>query len=75
MKHEEDELLPQFMAAEGVTPEYLMQLGRLFEDAKLFAPSRCVCVLHAVALTPIGSRRVWLGTADRGSSWSSSSSC
>lgn len=44
MLHEEEELLPQFMAAEGVSPEYLMQLGRVFESAKLIAPSRCVCV-------------------------------
>jgi hemerythrin superfamily protein len=40
MHHEEDELLPKFKACEGVTQEYLMQLGRLFEDSKLFAPSR-----------------------------------
>lgn len=42
MTHEEEELLPQFMATEGVTPDYLMQLGRVFETAKLIAPSRCV---------------------------------
>jgi hypothetical protein len=42
MLHKEEELLPAFMAAEGVTPEYLMQLGRVFESAKLIAPSRCV---------------------------------
>ena len=40
MHHEEDELLPQFAATEGVTPDYLMQLGRLVESAKLIAPSR-----------------------------------
>jgi hypothetical protein len=40
MHHEEDELLPKFTACEGVTHEYLMQLGRLFEDSKLIAPSR-----------------------------------
>lgn len=44
MQHEEDELLPKFMATEGVTPDYLMQLGRLFESAKLIAPSRWECV-------------------------------
>lgn len=41
MHHEEDELLPQLKATEGVTPEYLMQLGRVFESAKLICPTRC----------------------------------
>jgi len=46
MSHEEEELLPQFMATEGVTAEYLMQLGRLFEDSKLISPSRyCLVTL------------------------------
>jgi hypothetical protein len=40
MKEEEDDLLPRFAAAEGVSSDYLMQLGRLFETAKLYAPSR-----------------------------------
>jgi hypothetical protein len=39
MTHEEEELLPQFIATEGVTPDYLMQLGRVFETAKLIALS------------------------------------
>jgi hypothetical protein len=42
MTHEEEELLPQFMATQGVTSDYLKQLGRVFETAKLIAPSRCV---------------------------------
>jgi hypothetical protein len=40
MHEEEDDLLPRFAAAEGVTSDYLMQLGRVFETAKLHAPSR-----------------------------------
>jgi hemerythrin superfamily protein len=40
MMEEEEVLLPRFAAAEGVASEYLMQLGRLFEQAKLHAPSR-----------------------------------
>jgi hypothetical protein len=38
---EEDDLLPRFAAAEGVTSDYLMQLGRLWETSKLHLPSRC----------------------------------
>jgi hemerythrin superfamily protein len=40
MKEEEEDLLPRFAICEDVTSEYLMQLGRLFEQAKLHAPSR-----------------------------------
>jgi hemerythrin superfamily protein len=40
MKEEEEDLLQRFVAAEGVTNEYLMQLAKQFETAKLFAPSR-----------------------------------
>lgn len=38
MKEEEDDLLPRFAAS--VSNEYLMQLAKQFETAKLFAPSR-----------------------------------
>jgi hemerythrin superfamily protein len=38
MKEEEDDLLPRFAAS--VSSEYLLQLGKQFETAKLFAPSR-----------------------------------
>jgi hypothetical protein len=41
MAEEEDDLLPRFAAAEGVTSDYLMQLGRLWETSKLHLPSRC----------------------------------
>ncbi|WIA30236.1 hypothetical protein OEZ86_000327 [Tetradesmus obliquus] len=40
MHEEEDDLLPRFAAAEGVTSDYLMQLGRVFETSKLLVPSR-----------------------------------
>lgn len=40
MREEEVDLLPRFAASEGVTSEFLLQLGRTFEQAKLHAPSR-----------------------------------
>eukprot|EP00882_Tetradesmus_deserticola_P001105 GHRQ01001197.1.p1 GENE.GHRQ01001197.1~~GHRQ01001197.1.p1 ORF type:complete len:211 (+),score=105.63 GHRQ01001197.1:166-798(+) len=40
MAEEEEELLPRFAAAEGVSSDYLMQLGRLWETTKLHLPSR-----------------------------------
>jgi hypothetical protein len=40
MAEEEDDLLPRFAAAEGVSSDYLMQLGRLWETSKLHLPSR-----------------------------------
>jgi hypothetical protein len=40
MAEEEEDLLPRFAAAEGVSSEYLMQLGRLWETTKLYVPSR-----------------------------------
>lgn len=56
MKHEEDELLPQFMATEGVTDEYLMQLGRLFEDSKLISPSRyCLVTLYCMSIAMLST--------------------
>jgi hypothetical protein len=60
MKEEEDDLLPRFAAAEGVTCEYLMQLGRLFETAKLHAPSRWVLLNSPMpSIQRAGPTAVW----------------
>lgn len=40
MEEEETDVFPRFAKTPGVTEEYLQQLGRKFELAKLHAPTR-----------------------------------
>ncbi len=47
MREEEEQQLPHFARAAGVTQQYLETLGRYFDLAKLTVPTRCVMDTHA----------------------------